>query len=322
MSKWFRPTEKDIKDIINMYQSGLGKKPIAKKYHCSTKKIKDILENRGVEMHIKGSVSPYTFNEHFLDELDSPEKLYFLGWVYSDGCIDKDENLTKIGLSPKDIEILQKLNDLVESDREISIDEDIATLSLTSKHFKERLGELGCMPNKSLIIKWPHFIPDKYLKDFIRGYYDGDGSISIRQSKNGTYNGMLSVVGTYDFCSNLKDKLKKLLNITTFNIETYSNGITTNLTLNYQDDVLKFLNWMYEDTTIQLERKYQKYLTLKNSRSGDFYNKSAIHKRMKEKRTEILERHKNGESCGSIARDLNVAKSTICRIVKKFQDGA
>ena len=65
MSKWFRPTEKDIEDIINMYQSGLGKKPIAKKYHCSENTIKKILENNNIEMHIRGSVSPYSFNEYF-----------------------------------------------------------------------------------------------------------------------------------------------------------------------------------------------------------------------------------------------------------------
>lgn len=39
----------------------------------------------------------------------------------------------------------------------------------------EDLINLGCVPNKSLILKFPTFdiVPEKYMSHFIRGYFDG-----------------------------------------------------------------------------------------------------------------------------------------------------
>ena len=38
----------------------------------------------------------------------------------------------------------------------------------------------GCVPNKSLILTFPnkHQVPKNLINHFIRGYFDGDGSIS------------------------------------------------------------------------------------------------------------------------------------------------
>lgn len=63
---------------------------------------------------------------------------------------------------------------------------------------KEQLINLGCVPNKSLILKFPSlniFQEKKLVYAFIRGYVDGDGCLTF--SKNGKLN--LSIVGTYDF---------------------------------------------------------------------------------------------------------------------------
>ena len=50
-------------------------------------------------------------------------------------------------------------------------------MSFRSKKCKEDLINKGCVPKKSLILKFPTYeqVPQKLMKDFIRGYFDGDG---------------------------------------------------------------------------------------------------------------------------------------------------
>lgn len=44
----------------------------------------------------------------------------------------------------------------------------------------EDLIKQGCIPNKSLVLTFPnkHQVPENLINHFIRGYFDGDGSIS------------------------------------------------------------------------------------------------------------------------------------------------
>ena len=320
MSKWFRPTEKDIEDIINMYQSGLGKKPIAKKYHCSENTVKKILENNGIEMHIKGSVSPYSFNEHFLDELDSPEKLYFLGWAYSDGNVNKAENLFRIGLEASDYKILEDLNKIIESNRDLRIDDGVATLSLTSKSFKERLIELGCIPDKSLVLKWPDFIPDEYLKDFIRGYFDGDGCIFLkRTSENKIKNAAVTICSTYDFVQGLREILLKKLGISS-SISKFSDNSFGCVLCGF-NNILKFSNWIYEDeSSIKLERKYNNFMELKNYYIKKEKEREEKHLALLERNNKIIEDYEQGNTIKKLSLKYNLSGTTIRRIIKSMTD--
>ena len=315
MSKWFKPTEKDIEDIINMYQSGLGKGPISKKYHCSLKTVKKILESNNIEMHIRGSVSPYSFNEHFLDELDSPEKLYFLGWAYSDGNVNKAENLFRIGLEASDYKILEDLNKIIESNRDIRIDDDVVTLSLTSKYFKERLIELGCIPNKSLVLKWPDFVPDEYLKDFIRGYFDGDGCIFLERNENKIKKAAVTICSTYDFVQGLREILLKKLNISS-SISKFSDNSFGCVLCGF-NNILKFSNWIYEDeSSIKLERKYNNFMELKNYYIKKEKETEEKHRALLERNNKIIEDYEQGNTIKKLSLKYNLSDSAIRKIIK------
>lgn len=45
------------------------------------------------------------------------------------------------------------------------------------------LSKHGCVPNKSLILKFPTTLPNELVNDFIRGYFDGDGSVYINNKR-------------------------------------------------------------------------------------------------------------------------------------------
>ncbi len=59
-------------------------------------------------------------------------------------------------------------------------------LEIFNKELVENLIKFGCVPNKSLILEFPK-VPKKYLRDFIRGCWDGDGSIGLYKSKGRNY---------------------------------------------------------------------------------------------------------------------------------------
>ncbi len=51
-------------------------------------------------------------------------------------------------------------------------------IQIGSKEMFNDLQNLGLLPAKSLVLKFPD-IPSSYFKDFVRGYFDGDGCISL-----------------------------------------------------------------------------------------------------------------------------------------------
>ena len=70
----------------------------------------------------------------------------------------------------------------------------ISAIHLTSDKMFNDLIKQGCIPNKSLVLTFPnkYQVPENLINHFIRGYFDGDGSInygirekySIRKKQN------------------------------------------------------------------------------------------------------------------------------------------
>ena len=323
LGKWFKPTEEEIKDIIDSYKKGLGTGPLRRKYSCSEKTIKRILDENNVERHARGGIQQYFFNENFLDELDSSEKLYLLGWLYSDGNVSKTEKLIRIGLAMKDREILEILNKILENDRPLREDVEHGkpkiTLSLCSKHFKERLIELGCIPEKSLVLTYPNWIPERYLKDFVRGYFDGDGSLTIKQNKGGAQNGVITIASTFDFASKLQEKKKKKVGIKGKVKPLKEGSLCYGYFINRQEDVLKFLDWIYSDINcIKLSRKWKLYKELKLNRQNLKFDKAVQQQKIKKRRDEILKLYKEGNlSAKQLSEKFGVHITTIYRIINK-----
>ena len=319
MSKHFKPTREDIDNIIKMYQSGLGMGPISKKYHSGIPKIRKILIENGIQIHIKGDEPHYRINNEFLDDLDSSNKFYFLGWMFSDGSVDSRWNTFSIGLSVVDKNILFKLNNLLGNEREVFIGDKVATLKATSKRLKERLIELGCAPNKTPIVKFPDWIPRQFLKDFIRGFFDGDGGISIKENKNGSYTGSLSFTSTKDFNEKLKEILECELGLKHIRIRNAQTSFVTILTINVREEIIKLMDWMYSDAELLLERKHEKYCLLKDNINKNSLDRSKQRLYIESKKEEIIKRYKNGESGSSIGKDLKIDKSTVCRLIKNYR---
>ena len=85
------------------------------------------------------------------------------------------------------------------------VDNKYYAISKGSKELCNEFMSYGIVPNKTYMCIFPT-IDIKYFKYFLRGYFDGDGSVSIRKEKKGKY------IQT-QFVNKLKYNLQELGNI-------------------------------------------------------------------------------------------------------------
>ena len=281
-------------------------------------------------------MSKYTFDTHWLDELDCEEKFYFLGFFAADGNVDLSNGnyRARVKIQRGDRKLLERFNELLQNTR--SIDDGVekprakwcredyieyySVLQLGNRPFCERLIELGMVPNKTFVLKFPDYIPDEYLKHFVRGYFDGDGSISLMYSPNGktarATTGFSS--GSKSFLKDLKKKLKKQIGIHS-EIKPL-HGKTWSLDIDRMEDILPFLNWMYEDAHIYLQRKYDRYIELITHRDTTKEDIGVKKRRLKKNELKIYNAYVNGEKVSTLAQKYDVNEMSIYRIIHKYKN--
>lgn len=104
---------------------------------------------------------------------------YLLGAFISDGNVEK--TLNKASISSKDIDWLESIKNLIAPTAKLNKikKSNNRVLKLYNKTIAGWLIKNQCVPNKSLIAKMPE-IPTQYLRDFVRGIFDGDGSLAVK----------------------------------------------------------------------------------------------------------------------------------------------
>ena len=112
----------------------------------------------------------------------------------ADGSITHNRHY-KISFSSQDKSILVAIKNSMHSDRSIYHEKrsnrfvNVYEFYVYSKQIYTDIIKLGGQTNKSNKLMFPK-IPNKYLADFVRGYFDGDGSVfktKYKSSKNGRF---------------------------------------------------------------------------------------------------------------------------------------
>lgn len=195
------------------------------------------------------------YDDTVFDSIDTEEKAYWLGFIFADGYISTSNYQFEVSLKSLDIGHLQKLAKFFSKRTPLYCDETRCRLEISSKHLWNTLNNLGCVPRKSLILKFPEvsiFSDKKLIKHFIRGYWDGDGCLTYKRANYPT----ISVLGTEDMLSNIQVYLKT--NKTLYN-NSKTQDITKVLKINGKE-AFEVTQYLYKDASIYLERKYNKYL--------------------------------------------------------------
>lgn len=208
----------------------------------------------------------YSLNENYFDEIDNEEKAYILGLYFADGYNNRKRNNIVLNLQERDKDILDKIKDKIEYSGPLLYDKKINRqnqyrLSFKSKQISENLENLGCMQAKSLIIEYPKNILNKFDKDFIRGFFDGNGSISKSITNNSC---IFSITSTESMCNSIKEKIKFHLDID-LTIDHPKDGKYTENRIKYirtskRTNIRQIYNWFYQQNTeLYLIRKREKF---------------------------------------------------------------
>jgi len=211
----------------------------------------------------------FDINEHFFKDWSS-EMAYVLGLVITDGCISKTGT---VSLSMNDKELLEKVRKVMGSEHKIEPSKHQKNLYIfhfARENMVRDLEKFGVVPKKSLIVTFPT-VPEDYLPDFIRGVFDGDGSIYFdTRSKNCPMRTSFHS-GSKDFIEKLEDNLTKLgMPERKISYQKTKNGIYYGIRYSHKDSV-KLFNILYKNAqnSLFLDRKYRRFL--KGLKKGGFF---------------------------------------------------
>jgi hypothetical protein len=120
-------------------------------------------------------------------------------------------------------------------------------------------------------MQWPPNIPENLVSHFVRGYFDGDGSIGvrIRKDRNGMRQLRIRICGLLPLLSGMQAAYTAVGNAGGY--ATKHSKVPGHYTLTYEGNINapRFAAWMYDQSTPQtrLDRKYQVYQDFLNTRN-------------------------------------------------------
>lgn len=261
--------------IIDMYsKQKISTVKIGKLFNVSHKIIAKVLDKNNIERTGVGK-RKYNLNEHYFDKIDTPNKAYILGLLYADGYNSLDKGTIRIQLQESDKKILELIKTELGSDKPLKyikcndkiasngfVSKDMYQLEFYSMHMCKILEQWGMVQNKSLILEFPEFLNSSLYSHFIRGYYDGDGSYCHRITKEYGVRDLVTITSTESFCKTAKRIINTFTSILGGGIYDASchNGTTKVLSISGANQCKKFLDWIYKDAELYIQRKYDNYI--------------------------------------------------------------
>lgn len=201
-------------------------------------------------------------NDHIFDNIDTEEKAYWLGFLYADGSVHHANTSWRIELTlqEQDLQHVQKFAKFVCLDKEpkYRINTKAYRISFSSSRMAEELIKKGCIPKKSLVLTFPSYdiVSKELMPHFIRGYFDGDGCISLQQQVH-SIRKEVSLLGTKEFLESLVKETGIGGAIIKKEKRTVSN---TYYIAWHKKEGEEMLDYMYGNASVYLQRKYEKYL--------------------------------------------------------------
>ncbi len=193
---------------------------LARKYNCTRQYIHKLLKHYGIERRDKSGartiamsqrkisfkridhegnesevfLQKITINKNFF-KIWSSSMAYVLGVIYTDGNLlpgrERDplyKNLgSRFSVAQKEPELLEKVLDLMGCNAKLYFSKQTRTgnpiyqFHVNEEEIYDDLLKLGLTPKKSRSIQFPK-VPESYVRHFIRGCWDGDGSVYLERN--------------------------------------------------------------------------------------------------------------------------------------------
>lgn len=258
--------------LANEYlNSTISIKELSEKYHTDAayqlKKHGTPLKGRGIQKMIArtGCIN-YKWNA---SEISTEEQAYSIGFLMADGY----NTGLQVGLTVKsdDLYILERIKNCFSDEIKIQREKNSVSFAISSIIICNNLKNLGIIEHKSHNEKNLPQLKPELIRHFIRGYFDGDGSIFVCNAKTNHYL-------KCNICSSTENILKQFQQILLENnIESAINiekrigkqyfinasgpSIATmdmfRLFIRRKNSIERFFHYLYDDATIYLLRKYK-----------------------------------------------------------------
>lgn len=269
-------SNEELNSIISDYTNGMSMDNVIKKYHHDKNTLKRIFNENDIKIRdrkesrkfidqesINQAKRKYKVNDDYFAE-QNDRMAYILGFLMADGNVSKSDNRVQICLSEDDADFLEIFyNEIGGSPVAHYAQNDgkqkICRWQCLSSKIKKDLIYYDVIPNKTGSAKIPTNLNKKFYPDFIRGYFDGDGS--IWQEKSGA-------IG-FEITSHNKEILEQIIeyfkenNIPEVKIKTDSR-YNINYSFKYRkkasEQIYNIL--YYNDICIRMKRKFDKFTTI------------------------------------------------------------
>lgn len=265
-------TDEQISNICSAYENGATSTALAKKYKVNDETIRRWLKISGVKMRASRDSLAAPINNEYFDIIDSEDKAYWLGYLVADACIGKSAGTRRslrfylakkdewaIEQFAKDISYKGKLRDVRSKNQK--------GICFNNPHLCSSLINKGYLSWKeSGSARLLDSLDSTLIHHFIRGFFDGDGSVSYQVRKR-------RKKPAYNFCivadKNHYEALDKIRLIISEEVGLPPKDIKIRNTCifigwNGNNQVERFAEWLYKDATRYLPRKKAIFDSLMN----------------------------------------------------------
>jgi hypothetical protein len=266
-----------MKKIVDLYNEGKSCKIISELLGINYHKISRILKDNNIKIRGHNIKEKKKVNDSFFKNINEISS-YWLGFLFADGNISTYSDSFSLAISINDLSHLEKFKKDISSEYEIktykrknqSNHSDLVKITISNKKLVDDLITLGCIRNKTFLLNAPK-IDKKYYPDFIRGYFDGDGSITCNNRSYKTKKGIklcktkscqVKFVGTFE----LLNFILQCLPITNKNLKLYNPKKSKDKN-HYQLNIggsknIKLIKdyFYYSPNIVFLKRKFDKFI--------------------------------------------------------------
>lgn len=255
--------------VVDAYKSNMSLREIERQFGVSRQTTAKFLTQLGVKTTTGNHYRKYFHQEDFFENIDTEEKAYWLGFFFADGYIVNKvrgygQDGCGITLAIEDEQHLQKFKTAIKATNPINYDDSKVgqkqcKIVLTSQKTVDDLISHGCVKQKSLILEPPIGIPPTLMTHFIRGYFDGDGSITKTHTpgknfKTNEYCYGVNITCTYDMALWLQEYFS-MGSIAKEHRREY----TYYYTLGGRLQLIQFFHMLYDNASIWMDRKYNRF---------------------------------------------------------------
>lgn len=262
----------DIQEYINKYKNGDSIASLSRQYNITPYKAKKILVDNNIQLRTRAQQNAITnqkrgksVNHEYFSKIETLNQAWLLGFLMADGYIAANDNGIGLELSSIDREILERIRDEIQSERDIKTYTtnkgfEIIKLYWSSGKQKDDLKKYGIVNRKTYKENHlPNFQNDDLTNAFILGYFDGDGSLHVRDKQ-----------AVMNICAHRKELLQDIANyiqkkyggsysLTQDTRQLWNYNLSTTILIKYFDDI-------YSKSSLFLKRKKEKYYNWKVNR--------------------------------------------------------